>query len=69
VAYGTESNVDRVGLEAEAFQLLALRVGYLSDPAGDIHAVAVYGVIGLDFRYAPARPRPVWEVPWAASCW
>lgn len=47
VAYGTESNVDRVGLEAEAFQLLALRVGYLSDPAGDIHAVAYGGGVTL----------------------
>ena len=47
VAFGTESNVDRVGLEAEAFQLLALRVGYLSDPAGDIHAVAYGGGVTL----------------------
>jgi hypothetical protein len=70
VAYGTESNVDRVGLEAEAFQVLALRVGYLSDPAGDIHAVAYGGGVTLPvgpwgragYQYA-SEPLAEWLKP------
>jgi hypothetical protein len=46
-AFGTETNIDRVGLEAEVFRLLALRVGYLSDPGGEIHAVAYGGSVTL----------------------
>ena len=41
-AFGTDANIDRVGFEAEMLDLLALRVGYLSDPDGQIHG-ATYG--------------------------
>jgi len=44
---GIESSADRVGLETEAFRLLALRVGYVSDPEADIHAVAYGGGVTL----------------------
>ena len=44
---GIESSADRVGLEAEVFRLLALRVGYVSDPVADIHAVAYGGGVTL----------------------
>jgi hypothetical protein len=44
---GTLSSIDHVGLEAEAFRLLALRVGYLSDPNHDIHGVAYGGGVTL----------------------
>ena len=46
-AFGTRSGIDHVGFEAEAFRLLALRVGYLSDPGRDIHGVAYGGGVTL----------------------
>ena len=45
--FGAGSSIDRVGFEAEVLRLLALRVGYLSDPDVDIHAVAYGGGVTL----------------------
>lgn len=47
LAFDRESEVDHVGLEAELLQLLALRVGYLSDPERNIRAVAYGGGVTL----------------------
>lgn len=46
-AAGTASAIDRAGLEAEVLRLLALRVGYVSDPRADIHAVSYGGGVTL----------------------
>jgi hypothetical protein len=61
--FDRDSNVERVGLEAEAFRLLALRVGYVSDPDAEIHAVAYgggvtlpvgpWGSVGYQLAYEP----------------
>jgi hypothetical protein len=47
IAFDREDEVDHVGLEAELLQLLALRVGYVSDRERDIHAVAYGGGVTL----------------------
>ena len=46
-AFGTEANIDRAGFEAEVFRLIALRVGYLSDPECHIQGVTFGGGVTL----------------------
>ena len=46
-AFDADAHVEHVGFEACVFRLLALRVGYVSDQAGDVQGITYGGRVSL----------------------
>lgn len=63
---GTSNDLDHWGFEGTFMDILAARVGYLDDPAGDVHAVTFgaglhvpvgpWATIGYDWALQPSPP-------------